>query len=480
MATDDISKAQDAQLIITEGLTDGLVARQHIREPVIAAVNSGKMPDIASTVDTIKPTSVTIIADNDKAGRKAARDLYKDITYERCGITILIPPDDFKDLADFAAQLKPDQRPELLQRLKELPPEAQHGGPREKSGRTPEPGSREAVVKARYQARKDTLHAMRERLSLDRYLIWLAELGFYQRTPAGQWEPIDEARLETPVNAELQSRCGACVSADTREVITQLHTIAEPDGFQEAAGKGIDTLSESWHLDTGVVHRGPATKDKRLTIDYTTKRIGADARGDLFAPSSLPFAWGDGQTDPTPQFNRFLNQATGQDTELTNLIKALIGRIILHDRTTHLLPLLYGPGGTGKGVLTAIITACIGAENTTTISDPAALGGNHGTSFLRGKQLLLMTDLPQVTQYRNARERTGLAILKALVGGDAITANVKFTPQPVTITNPPTVLVSTNILPHWPESAQDAEAWERRFVPIPLEHKPANPNPHLA
>lgn len=148
--------------------------------------------------------------------------------------------------------------------------------------------------------------------------------------------------------------------------------------------------------------------DSRSLVDH------APSNGNRYC---LPFAYIAGQ--PKPQkILEFLEDRLGS-TEVVQLYRSFIWHILTNTSMKAFLE-ITGPGNTGKTVLTNLVIALIGAENTTSCSLKRLedTGNKFETSRLRNKRLAVFSE---------SQEYSGpLEMLKALTGQDRIPAERKF------------------------------------------------------
>lgn len=158
---------------------------------------------------------------------------------------------------------------------------------------------------------------------------------------------------------------------------------------------------------------------------------------------------------PEPEVRRYLQKMVGQ---------ALIGRV-----DEHVLPMLIGSGGNGKGVFIRALEHVLGTEQYVVEGDPGLViktGSNeHKTKImtLRNKRLVFVTELDETDRFDAAQT-------KRLTGGDTLNARLMRQDE-INFRPTHTLFLSTN----WkPEVSATEEAIWRRIRLIPFLRKPEN------
>jgi putative DNA primase/helicase len=174
-----------------------------------------------------------------------------------------------------------------------------------------------------------------------------------------------------------------------------------------------------------------------------------------------------------PTWLRFLEEATGQDDALIRFLAQWAGYCLTGSTREHALLFLYGGGGNGKSVFLNTIAAIMGdhAEQAPLDAFHAAQGDRHpaDVAMMRGARLVVASETEEGRQWAEAK-------IKALTGGDKITA--RFMRQDFfTFTPAFKLTVAGN---HKPGLRNVDEAMRRRFLMVPFNHRPADPDPDLA
>ena len=175
-----------------------------------------------------------------------------------------------------------------------------------------------------------------------------------------------------------------------------------------------------------------------------------------------------------PRWERFLTEAL-EDPDLIAAVARCFGGCALPGIVRdHVLPIVHGPGGAGKGTFVETIAAAMG--DYAIAAEPELLlatrgGGGHPT----GQMDLLGARLAFVSETDDGR-RMAAATMKRLTGGDTIRARkmrqdfVQFRPSHL-------LVLVTNHLPTMP-AGDDPAVWRRVRV-VPFIRVPSTPDKRL-
>jgi len=156
------------------------------------------------------------------------------------------------------------------------------------------------------------------------------------------------------------------------------------------------------------------------------------------------------------------------------LVQIYCGSMLLGPNTCHGILIIRGTPGGGKSTLLTVIEKVIG-ENNVAYLRTSHLGGRFETSAFLGKRLLVGKDVPGDTL-----AVSGARMLKSLVGGDLMQAEIKYNPDKKAVRGDyHVVIVSNNNL----QIALDGDqgAWGRRLLVVDFKNpKPARPIPGFA
>lgn len=173
-----------------------------------------------------------------------------------------------------------------------------------------------------------------------------------------------------------------------------------------------------------------------------------------------------------PLWLEFLEQATGNDTDLIGYLQRLCGYCLTGEISEQVLVFIYGTGGNGKGIFMNTLRAVMGeyARQAPMQIFLSNNGDRHPTELanLFGARLVLASESPEGRRWDEER-------IKSLTGGDAISARFmnrdffEFVPRFK-------LVVASN---HKPRIRTVDDAWRRRLHLVPFIKKPAHPDPDL-
>ena len=275
---------------------------------------------------------------------------------------------------------------------------------------------------------------------------------FYQYQPEnGVWRRESREAIQEGASKILQEFGRASnlpgferkIVRDAREVVNILAGLAERRGAFTERPRGI-------HLKNGVVEFG---KDGTVLRPFSP---------DYYSRNRSPIAWND--TAECPRFlNELLRPAIPEED--ISLLQRFFGVCLFGYNDPQRLLVLIGQAGGGKGCLTRILHAVIGAENcyqlrTTHLEDRFEIGRCYGHTLLNG---------PDVKG--NFLELPGAATLKALVGGDPLTGEAKGSNGKLRMLGTFNVLLTSNSRLRVRLDG-DVEAWRRRMMIINFTQPP--------
>jgi len=143
-----------------------------------------------------------------------------------------------------------------------------------------------------------------------------------------------------------------------------------------------------------------------------------DHDADRRTPVQLPVTY-----DPAascPQIERFLFEVF-PDPALLKLVYEIAGYLLVPDNSYQKAILLHGPGGNGKSRVLALLTALIGAENTSSRQLQDLDENRFACADLYGKLANICADI-------SSRELQSSSKFKAITGGDRISGERKHQP----------------------------------------------------
>jgi P4 family phage/plasmid primase-like protien len=171
-----------------------------------------------------------------------------------------------------------------------------------------------------------------------------------------------------------------------------------------------------------------------------------------------------------PRFLDDLVRSAVSDAD-ANLLQRVAGSLLLGPNIAQRFALLYGTAGAGKSTWISLMRRMIGEANVTQLRTKH-LEERFELYFYVGKTLLIGPDVPG-----DFMQAPGAHVVKALVGGDPLTAERKQGGEAIQIRGVFNVLLSCNSRLRIRLDG-DTEAWRRRMLPILYNRpKPAKPDP---
>lgn len=138
---------------------------------------------------------------------------------------------------------------------------------------------------------------------------------------------------------------------------------------------------------------------------------------DVFSVTQIPIEYT--TTQPTPVFDKFIDDITMGDEELKLVLQEVSGYILSNDISAEKAIFLIGGGANGKSTYARILEQLAGSENTSH-TPLSAFGTNFGLASMVGCSLNLAAE--------NNATRINSEIFKAVVSGDVIEINRKYKP----------------------------------------------------
>jgi putative DNA primase/helicase len=154
------------------------------------------------------------------------------------------------------------------------------------------------------------------------------------------------------------------------------------------------------------------------TVDLRTGELREHRRGDLI--TRLAGALYDPDAHD-PRWDRFLEQATGGDTELAAFLQRAAGYSATGDTSEEKLLLVHGPGATGKTTYGEAIRGALGEHATTAdfetfLARPGTGGPRSGLAQLRGARFVVSSEVDD-------GRRLAQGLVKTITGGDTVRAS---------------------------------------------------------
>jgi putative DNA primase/helicase len=206
------------------------------------------------------------------------------------------------------------------------------------------------------------------------------------------------------------------------------------------------------------------------TVDLRSGRLRPSEPSEAVSKSTLtaPSASAD-----CPVWLRFLDEATGGDTDLIRFLQQWCGYCLSGLTKEHALLFIHGGGGEGKGTFLNTVAKIMGGYAAASTMDTfiASPFTQHTTdlAMLRAARLVTAQETESGRQWAEAR-------VKQLTGGDPVTCrfmrqdNFTYTPQ----------FKLTIVGNHRPSLHNVDDAMRRRLNIVPFTRKPQRPDPDLS
>lgn len=179
-----------------------------------------------------------------------------------------------------------------------------------------------------------------------------------------------------------------------------------------------------------------------------------------------------------PQWEKFLRSVLGEDPEVLNYMRRLMGYSLLGSVREHILPILWGAGRNGKGTMLEAIHSVLGEMAGPVHSEMLLDQGRSRSSgdpspdilALRGRRIVWANETDEGRKMSTAR-------VKWLCGGDTLVGRALYSNTEVSFRPTHTLFLLTN---HRPKvDAEDYAIWQRIHL-IPFNFSfveyPASPS----
>jgi putative DNA primase/helicase len=171
----------------------------------------------------------------------------------------------------------------------------------------------------------------------------------------------------------------------------------------------------------------------------------------------LPYDFNKDATCPT--IHKWLLEATKGDKELIELIRAFFLAVLLGRYDLQRYMEIVGPGGSGKGTLTRLLTSMIGEPNYYITTMKYLEENRFETAAIQGKRLVLIND---ASKYGGEG-----SIFKSLTGQDKLRKEVKNKQQDEAFTFTGMVVIAANAPIYFSDTSS---AIARRRISARLDH----------
>ncbi len=168
---------------------------------------------------------------------------------------------------------------------------------------------------------------------------------------------------------------------------------------------------------------------------------------------------------PAPEWDRFLDEATGGDRELRQWLQKFAGYALTGHTHEQVLVFVWGPGGTGKSVFVDALMRAVGdyARHAAMTTFATSRGDAHPTEIahLYGARIVSARETQVGRRWDEAR-------IKNITGGEPIAA--RFIGKDFFVFEPRFALLLVGN--HPPALAVADDAMKRRLRVVPFTHKP--------
>lgn len=202
-----------------------------------------------------------------------------------------------------------------------------------------------------------------------------------------------------------------------------------------------------WVGDGGEMVSGPAVAPVENGLLDLASGVLCPSSPNLFVTSSIPVAWDDCAPEPV-SWLRFLRDLWPTDSESIQLVQEWFGYCLTPDTSQQKMLMIVGPKRGGKGTISEVLRALLGAANITA----ATLSGitkDFGLQAFLSKLVAVFPDvrLSGRTDLAEVAER-----LLMISGEDAVPINRKFL-APITAKLPSRLVLLSNEVPKLVDSS---------------------------
>jgi putative DNA primase/helicase len=205
------------------------------------------------------------------------------------------------------------------------------------------------------------------------------------------------------------------------------------------------------------------------TVDLRTGQLRASRPEDYITRST---AVAPAESSDCPTWQRFLDEATGNDADLIRFLRQWCGYCLTGITREHALVFVYGPGGNGKGTFLNALTGILAHYATAAAIETftATKYDRHPTEIaaLRGARAVTASETEQGRAWAEAR-------IKQLTGGDKMRARFMRKDEFEFLPTLKLLIIGN----HKPVLHSVDDAMRRRFNIVPFTRKPARPDHHL-
>ena len=222
--------------------------------------------------------------------------------------------------------------------------------------------------------------------------------GGFWHYEKGVWTPFTDTSMAQIMVAVMKERIQADMMTNTAKILRGL----------------INKEEKMWPNDPSMINVANGMLDIR-TMELVPHDPKYGSRTQLpvnYNPKAFSQRWHDFLKEIFPEDETYAKRG---------LLQQFFGYCLLRDCRYQKALFLYGTGANGKTTVLDVLQAAVGRENTSSLS-LADLTQRFKAQFLRDKLINLATET-------NTRDPLATELLKAVIGGDPITAEQKYGEQ---------------------------------------------------
>lgn len=159
----------------------------------------------------------------------------------------------------------------------------------------------------------------------------------------------------------------------------------------------------------------------------------------------------------SPLWFKFINDITDGDTEQGRILQQIAGYALTNDTRFAKAFIFFGSGANGKSLFTRVLSQIVGRDNVSSLN-LSTITKQFGLTGLIGKKLNLIDEISGNYFESN--------IIKNLISGEKMAAEVKFRPDPVEFMPTAKLIFTVNELPKINDTTPGLY---RRFIIIPFD-----------
>ena len=241
----------------------------------------------------------------------------------------------------------------------------------------------------------------------------------------------------------------------------------------------------SININTGELLTGTAFQNAVVSVDDSGQLHTAPRQLHEMYVNALPHIYST-EDIPTPIWMKFMYEfargVVGDDRAeqetLIATIHTMIGAAIFDNRLEKMW-LLYGKGGSGKGVILRVLRAIVGARNwyATTLQ---SMSSRFEIANMRHKKVVCLPEMEYRPWKGEEEYNRSMDTCKKITGRDAVGVEIKYQQFAYDAELNCALVAASNSLTAFPRDGEEGSAWGRRLIVIPTPPPVAKPDPSLA